>query len=106
MKGRDLVKYIQLYGLEDHDFPICGEDGMFVNFITIEDASRTYHVPISNIRTMIRDKKLNVVRILNKELIDTTEAETCLSGYSQTYQTNTHKWKERVNNEFSRKRAN
>ena len=106
MKGRDLIEAIQKHGLEDYDFPICGTDGIFVGYISIVDAGHKYKVPLSAIRIMIREKKLNTVTILNNELVKEDEAEAVLSEYTKNHVTNTLKWKERRNNEFKRKRAN
>lgn len=106
MKGKDLIECIKKYELEEYDFPICGEDGLFTGYISIEEAARTYKLPISRVRTLIQHNNLRIVNVLNKKLISKEEADAVLAGYSKFAKINTEKWKERRHNGFSRKRAN
>lgn len=106
MKGKDLIEAIQRHGLEEHDFPICGEDGIFTGYITLAEAGKKYKIPISKIRLMVRDNRLSVVKILNSELLCESEADDILSEYAKNMTSNTKIWKERRNNEFARSRAN
>ena len=105
MKGRELIARIQEYGLEDYDFPICGEDGIFIGYISLEEASRIYKLPISTIRSIVRNKGINIVNILNKEMVNQSEVDDILKEAKNT-KSNTEKWKERKRHEFLRKKHN
>ena len=105
MKGRDLIECIQKYGLEDHDFPICGEDGGIVGYISIEDVAHTNKIPISKIRTIVRSHNIKIVNILNKELIPQDEIEAVLND-PEYIKENSEKKKERVRNGILRQKRN
>lgn len=105
MKGRELIARIQEYGLEDYDFPICGEDGIFVGYISLEEASRTYKLPISTVRTLVRNNGVNIVNILNKEMVNQEKVNDILKD-AQDAKSNTEKWKERKRHEFLRQKHN
>lgn len=106
MKGKDLIEAIQRHGLEEHEFPICGEDGIFTGYISLAEANKKYKIPISKIRLMIRDNNLTVVKILNTELLYESEADDILGEYAKNMTSKTKLWKERRTNEFARSRAN
>ena len=97
MKGKDLIACIQKYGLEEHDFPICSDkDGVFVGYISIEEACKKYRVPISVIRQKLRNHEIDTIRVLNKDLLSSEQADIVLKDYKS----NTEKWKERKRNEL------
>lgn len=102
MKGKDLIAAILEHHLEEYDFPICGEDGMFVNYISIEEARKLYKVPISTLRKIVRNKNIEVINILNKELIKKEDLEQQLQKHNSFKTYSLNKWRDKTH-EFSSK---
>ena len=83
MTGRELIEHIQKNDLLDYDFPICGENGAFVGYISIEDAYKKYRIPISKMRKSIRENNIKLVNVLGKELIKKEDMDKLLSNDKQ-----------------------
>lgn len=105
MKGRDLIEAIEKYNLEDYDFPICGEDGVFIGYISIEDVAHEHKIPISKVRTIVRNHNIKIVNILNKEMVLKEEIEAVLND-PEFVKSNAEKWKERTRNGILRQKRN
>ena len=71
MKGKDLIVYILLNGLEDED--IVDENGVIIGFMTIEDAAVKYDVGVATVRVWLNQGLIKGIRIAENILIPVNE---------------------------------
>lgn len=71
MNGRDLILYILMNNLEEQE--VIDENGVFIGFMTIEDAAVKYEVGVATVKIWINTGLIKAVRIADKILIPATE---------------------------------
>lgn len=71
MNGRDLILYILMNNLEEKE--VIDENGVFIGFMTIEDAAVKYEVGVATVKIWINTGLIKAVRIADKILIPATE---------------------------------
>ena len=71
MNGRDLILYILMNNLEEKE--VIDENGVFIGFMTIEDAAVKSEVGVATVKILIYTGQIKAVRIADKILIPATE---------------------------------